>query len=140
MQREWFVFYASFLSAIEHLPENNQLRAYQYLTGYALRWVDPPQWEDGIAYAIYLMAKPQIDKNNERFVNWCKWGAPQWNSNAAKDWGNTTKQPKTTEGQPTHEKKQPKEKDKDNVKDNVKEKDTSSNEEVKNKNNRKNKK
>lgn len=138
MQREWFVFYASFLSAIEHLPENNQLRAYQYLTGYALRWVDPPQWEDGIAYAIYLMAKPQIDKNNERFVNWCKWGAPQWNSNAAKDWGNTTKQPKTTEGQPTHEKKQPK--DKDNVKDNVKEKDTSSNEEVKNKNNRKNKK
>lgn len=140
MQREWFVFYASFLSAIEHLPETNQLRAYQYLTGYALRWVDPPQWEDGIAYAIYLMAKPQIDKNNERFVNWCKWGAPQWNSNAAKDWGNTTKQPKTTKGQPTHEKKQPKEKDKDNVKDNVKEKDTSSNEEVKNKNNRKNKK
>lgn len=140
MQREWFVFYASFLSAIEHLPETNQLRAYQYLTGYALRWVDPPQWEDGIAYAIYLMAKPQIDKNNERFVNWCRWGAPQWNSNAAKDWGNTTKQPKTTEGQPTHEKKQPKEKDKDNVKDNVKEKDTSSNEEVKNKNNRKNKK
>lgn len=105
MQREWFVFYASFLSAIEHLPEINQLRAYQYLTGYALRWVDPPQWEDGIAYAIYLMAKPQIDKNNERFVNWCKWGAPQWNSNAVKDWWNTTKQPKTTEGQPTHEKK-----------------------------------
>ena len=150
MQREWFVFYASFLSAIEHLPETNQLRAYQYLTGYALRWVDPPQWEDGIAYAIYLMAKPQIDKNNERFVNWCKWGAPQWNSNAVKERWNTTKQPKTTEGQPTGEKKQPKEKDKDNVKDNVKEKDKdnvkdnvkekdiSSNEEIKN--NRKNKK
>lgn len=117
MQREWFVFYASFLSAIEHLPEANQLKAYQYLTAYALKGVDPPQWEDGIAYAIFLMAKPQIDKNNERFVNWRKWWAPLWNSNAVKDWQIDTKQPKTTKAQPTGEKKQPKEKEKENVKE-----------------------
>lgn len=136
MQREWFIFYSSFLRAIDYLPKENQLKAYQFIVKYGLNGIDPPQDEDPIAYAIFMMAKPQLDANNKRFVNWAKWWAPQGNSNAKKDWENISKQPKTTEKQPKDNQKQPKEKEKekDKVKDNVKEKDNSSNEELKNKN------
>lgn len=141
MQREWFIFYSSFLRAIDYLPKENQLKAYQFIVKYGLNGIDPPQDEDPIAYAIFMMAKPQLDANNKRFVNWAKWWAPQGNSNAKKDWENISKQPKTTEKQPKDNQKQPKEKEKDKVKDNVKEKekvkDNSSNEELKNKNNNK---
>lgn len=69
---------------------------------------------------MFLLIRPQIDANNKKYANSKKWWAPQGNSNAKKDWGNDTKQPKTTKKQPKWEKKQPKEKDK--VKVNVKEK------------------
>lgn len=135
MQREWFIFYSSFLRAIDCLPKENQLKAYQFIVKYGLNGIDPPQDEDPIAYAIFMMAKPQLDANNKRFVNWAKWWAPQGNSNAKKDWENISKQPKTTEKQPKDNQKQPKEKEKEKVKDNVKEKekvkDNSSNEELK---------
>lgn len=72
-----FVFYQSFLNAIKCLPKENQLYAYQYITEYALQWIEPNQDEDTIAYAIFLMAKPQIDANSDRRKNWNKWGRPQ---------------------------------------------------------------
>lgn len=71
-----FVFYSSFLNAIKCLPRENQLYAYQYITEYALQWIVPDQNEDSIAYAIFLMAKPQIDANLDRRKNGNKWWRP----------------------------------------------------------------
>ena len=81
-----FVFYQSFLDAVECLNDENQLHAYQYITKYALYWVNPPSNEDPIAYAIFLMARPQIDANSDRRKNGCKWWAKPWNQNARKNW------------------------------------------------------
>ena len=72
-----FVFYQSFSDAIKCLPKENQLYAYQYITEYALQWVLPDANEDSVAYAIFLMAKPQIDANIDRRKNGNKWGRPQ---------------------------------------------------------------
>lgn len=72
-----FVFYQSFSNAIKCLPKENQLYAYQYITEYALQWVLPDANEDSVAYAIFLMAKPQIDANIDRRKNGNKWGRPQ---------------------------------------------------------------
>lgn len=83
---ESFVFYSSFWGAIKCLPRENQLCAYQYIVEYALQWIIPNQDEDSIAYAIFLMAKPQIDANSDRRKNWCKWWAKPWNQNARKNW------------------------------------------------------
>lgn len=98
-QNESFVFYKSFLNAIECLPKENQLYAYQYITKYALQWIEPEQNEDPIAYAIFLMAKPQIDANIGRRINGNKWWAKPWNQNArknrdaVKNWEKQLKQP-----------------------------------------------
>ena len=37
-------------------------------------------------YIVFLLAKPQIDANNKRFVVSKKWWAPKWNQNARKNW------------------------------------------------------
>ena len=86
MINDSFIFYQSFLSAIECLPSENQLHAYQYITRYALQWITPEANEDAVAYAIFLMAKPQIDANIDRRINGNKWWAKPWNQNARKNW------------------------------------------------------
>ena len=73
---ESFIFYQSFWNAIECLPEANQLHAYQYITRYALHGTNPDPEEDAVAYAIFVMAKPQIDANIDRRKNGGKWGRP----------------------------------------------------------------
>ena len=94
-----FVFYQSFSDAIKCLPKENQLYAYQYITEYALQWVLPDANEDSVAYAIFLMAKPQIDANINRRINGSKWWAKPWNQNARKNrdtvdnWEKQLKQP-----------------------------------------------
>jgi hypothetical protein len=36
---------------------------------YGIDGIEPKSETDQIAYAMFLMAKPQIDKNNLRFTN-----------------------------------------------------------------------
>ena len=128
-----FVFYQSFLNAIKCLPKENQLYAYQYITEYALQWIIPKADEDQIAYAIFLMAKPQIDANTDRRKNWAKWGAPEGNKNASKNrntvnnWEIDKKQPKVDL---QNNQKQPNVNVNVNVNDNVNELKISSNEEI----------
>ena len=82
MQRDSFVRYESFSIAINLLPEENQLHATTFIINYWLYGTEPDRAIDPIAYAIFVMAKPQIDANNKRFINWCKGWRPKldWES------------------------------------------------------------
>lgn len=59
---ESFVFYKSFLDAIELLPEEEQLKAFKLITHYGANG-ELPKGEQTLANAIFLMAKPNIDAN-----------------------------------------------------------------------------
>ena len=74
--RDSLVFYASFNEAIEALPEEEQLKAYKAVLNYALKGILPNK-EIGVAYAIFLAVKPQIDANNQRYENSSKGGRPK---------------------------------------------------------------
>lgn len=93
-----FVFYQSFLEAIEMLPTaEDKLKAYQFITRYGINW-EIPEWDNSMAYMIFIMAKPNIDVNNKKKENWKKWWAPEWNQNATKSRSELENQPKTTNG------------------------------------------
>lgn len=85
MERESFVFYKSFRRGTKHLPKDNQRNALVMMIEYWIDWIEPNPETDQIAYAMFLMAKPQIDKNNQRFTNWQWWWRPN------KDWENSQK-------------------------------------------------
>lgn len=72
--RDSVVFYKSFRDAIKRLPVEEQLKAYDAIMDYAFEGIEV---EDGIAAAILLMAKPQIDANNQRYENGRKGGRPK---------------------------------------------------------------
>ena len=63
--RDSVVFYRSFYDAIKNIPEVDQLKAYTAIMEYAMNDVQPEI--DGIALAIFLLVKPQIDANNKRY-------------------------------------------------------------------------
>jgi len=80
--REGYVFYRSWNDAIQMLPEEYQLEAYKSIMNYALNGVEPEG--NGIVSAFFLMAKPIIDKNEERAVNGSKGGRPSKTNTGAK--------------------------------------------------------
>ena len=65
--RDSVVFYRSFYDAIKNIPEVDQLKVYTAIMEYAMNDVQPEI--DGIALAIFLLVKPQIDANNKRYEN-----------------------------------------------------------------------
>ncbi len=69
MQRDSFVWYESFSKAINILPEANQLHAYKFIVDYGLYGIEPELEIDPVAYAIFVMARPQLDANNKRYEN-----------------------------------------------------------------------
>ena len=77
---ESFVFYKSFVDAIDVLDPEDQLIAYQVITHYATVGIEPDP-SIGIAYAIFLMAKPQLDANSNRRNNGVKGGRPSKETN-----------------------------------------------------------
>ncbi len=77
MQRDSFVFYESFSKAITILPEASQLHAFLFITNYGLYGIEPEQSIDPLAYAIFVMARPQIDANNKKFINWKRGWRPE---------------------------------------------------------------
>ena len=72
MKRESFVFYKSFADAIRCLPDEERLKVYDAVCGYALEG-DAGE-VDGIVAAVLCLIKPQIDANNKRYENGLKGG------------------------------------------------------------------
>ena len=91
MQRESFIFYASFYSAIVTLPENEQLLMFKSIVERALYGKEPTL--SGCSKGMYDLIIPQIKANERRFLNGCKGGAPKGNKNAKKQPKNNQKQP-----------------------------------------------
>lgn len=114
--KKGFVFYRSFYEAANDLETDAEKLAFiDALIQYALYGKEPQL--TGALRAMFHLVKPQIDKNNTRYENGKKGGAPVGNTNAK----NNQRQPKTTE----NNQRQPKDKvkDKDKVKEKVKDKD-----------------
>lgn len=80
--REGYVFYRAWNDAIQMLPEEFQLAAYKSIMDYALKGIEPEV--NGIVTAIFIMAKPIIDKNEERAANGSKGGRPTKSAAGAK--------------------------------------------------------
>lgn len=110
--RDSVVFYRSFYEAIRELPDEDLVKCFKAIMDYGLDEVVPE--EAGIAKSIYLMAKPQIDANNKRYLNGTKGGRPK--NKPEPNQNQTRTKPKPNETTP-----EPKEKEKD--KEKVKEKD-----------------
>ena len=113
-----FIFYASFKDAIDLLSESEQLEAYRGICEYGISGKEI-EFSHPSAYAIYLMAKPQIDANNKRRTDGYKGGRPK------KTTGFEIVKPLVSEMKTTgytNEKPKVKEKDKEKVKEKVKEK------------------
>ena len=118
MNRESFIFYKSFYEASKFLENEEKWKLFDMICQYWL-YGNEIEWEWASMW-MFLLIKPQLDANNKRYINWCKWKefwekwwAPKWNQNAVKNWENDIKQPqnnpKTTPN------------DNDNVNDNIKE-------------------
>lgn len=78
-KRESFVFYRSFREAINKCPDEVQTILYQAVADYALDQVIPDfaGVEDRqFIEAIWMLIKPQLDANHQRFLNGCKGGPP----------------------------------------------------------------
>ena len=104
--RESFIFYSSFVEAIDELPEDIQLKVYQAISHYAIYGEECNL--SGIAKAVFALIKPQIDANNKRYIDGCKGGRPK------KEIKNENKKPVVFKNE-----KNKKPNDNDNVNDNV---------------------
>lgn len=81
--RESIVFYRSFYEAIKELPAEEFRNAVVAIMEYGLN--DSEIDTSGVAKAILIMAKPQIDKNNKRYENGLRGGTkPKRNQNGTK--------------------------------------------------------
>ena len=75
VKRDSFVFYRSFMDAIEQLDDSQHLEVLRAIIEYALEGTMPKK--KCIASAILMSVKPVIDKNNTSYENGKKGGRPK---------------------------------------------------------------
>ena len=73
--KDSFIFYDSFLNALDELESEIELEIYRAITHYALRNEEPQL--TGVAKAVFHLIKPQIDANNKRYEDGKKGGRPK---------------------------------------------------------------
>ena len=73
--RDSVLIYRSFWEALKKLPAEDRLSAITAIIDYGLDDIEPDV--SGVASAIFLMAKPLVDKNNTRYQNGIKGGRPK---------------------------------------------------------------
>lgn len=61
-----FVFYKSFYEAISQIPPENQLEVYNAICKYSLEGKEPENLS-GVAGAIFILIKPNIDSSQNRY-------------------------------------------------------------------------
>jgi hypothetical protein len=109
--RDSCVFYASWLDAIEAMPDNVRGEALMAILVYALRG-ETTEKMGAMTKVIMAMVKPQIEANNKRYENGCKGGRPKVEKNQ------TVTKPKPNQNQNETKKNQTVTYN-DNVNDNV---------------------
>jgi len=113
--REGFIFYRSFREAISDLQPEDQLKAYNAIFDYALDGIEPEV--KGVASAIFKIAKPQIDANNQRYMNGKKGGRPKKHSDEENKPSENQNKPSENQNKPNDDFLKPKEKEKEKDKD-----------------------
>lgn len=88
--RDSLVYYRSFLESTEFMTDEEYGRFTRAILNYGLN--DTASDFKGIEKSLFALIKPQIDANNERYINAKKGGAPRGNQNARKN-KNNQKQP-----------------------------------------------
>jgi len=71
MQREWFVFYQSFLEAWKDLWDVQRLQFFDKVLSYWILWECSTM--DPIVETLFKLVKPQLDANNKKKKDWDKW-------------------------------------------------------------------
>ena len=66
--RDSFVFYRSFYEAMQDLSDTEKGQCFDALANYAINGVEPEKMAP-VVRLFFTLAKPQIDKNNQRFEN-----------------------------------------------------------------------
>ena len=112
--RESFVFYRSFYESAKHLPSEVQCEVYNAIMEYALNGNLPTELST-IANSIFILIKPQIDKNNKRYENGKNGGRPVISGDKQKPNNNQT----ITKDKPKHNQTITNIEPNDNVNDNV---------------------
>ena len=67
-----YIFYQSFYDALKELPDDLRLSMYDAISTYALTGEAPEM--SGVGKAVFLLIKPQLDANAQRYENGCKAG------------------------------------------------------------------
>ena len=107
MERDSLLFYKSFYDAIKELDPADQAACYDAIFRYAFHGEEVEL--TGICKAIFLLIKPQIDANNQKYLNGLKGGRP--------------KEEEKTKEKPKQNQKRTEAKRNENVNDNVNEND-----------------
>ena len=107
--RDSVLFYRSFYDALKNIPDEERLKVYDAIMEYSM--YDNETALEGVAYAVFLLAKPQIDANNKRYENGCKAKAKQTGSKPEANRKQTGSKPEAKE----KEKEIEKVKEKDNT-------------------------
>lgn len=66
MERDSIIFYKSFYEAIKNIPNEEQLKLYNAIFSYSFTETEP-KIEEGIAKAMFILMKPNIDSANARY-------------------------------------------------------------------------
>ena len=75
MERANFIMYRSFVEAMDILSDEDAGKLYKAVSRYALDGVEPEL--SGVLSGYFMLIKPQIDANNQKYENGCKGGRPK---------------------------------------------------------------
>lgn len=74
MKRDSFIFYRSFMEALEGLSDTQYAKVFRAISKYAL---DGKELRlTGVEKVIFQLVKPQLDANKKRYENGCRGGRP----------------------------------------------------------------
>lgn len=123
-ERKSFLFYASYLDAVEKLKDKNaKLELLLAIAHYGLDR-HQPHFNNELANMAWVFIEPLLDANYQNYVNGCKGGAPsesmKGNQNAKKDKNKPKTNPKQTDKEPKTNENKSNDNDNDNVNDNYK--------------------
>lgn len=115
MERDSFIFYRSFLDALNVLPEKEQTQVLMALLNYALNGIEVDANSiNPIAFGFFSLMKPQIDANNKRFENGKKGGKKPKNQSQNKAKNNPDGNQTQTETKPNSNQNETKKEPKQN--------------------------
>jgi hypothetical protein len=74
MKRDSFIFYRSFMEALDGLNDTQYARVFRAISKYALDYKELRL--TGVEKVIFQLVKPQLDANRKRYENGCRGGRP----------------------------------------------------------------